>query len=408
MINSCYLITLVFKTLIFMRGIKVRETLQQHEAALAELAEDTLPIYTILIPLYREVEVLPQMINAMRQMDYPRSKLDIKIVMEADDTATIEAAKAMQPEGCFEMILVPPSEPRTKPKACNYALRFARGEYVTIYDAEDLPDPQQLKRVVRRFRNAPADTVCVQCRLNYYNRDRNLLTKLFAIEYAAWFDYMLVGLEALKLPIPLGGTSNHIARQRLLELGEWDPYNVTEDADLGIRMAVAKYRTLTLDSLTLEEAPVGIWAWIKQRSRWVKGYLQTWLVHMRSPFRLYQQLGARGFWGFQLFIGGPCFVFLSTPILLTISLLWHFGLFDLKHPYLPLAMVTSLLVFGYGLVMHLAFALRVLRDTGWKQMHSALLMFPFYWLLHSLASFRGLYQLITRPHYWDKTTHGVK
>jgi cellulose synthase/poly-beta-1,6-N-acetylglucosamine synthase-like glycosyltransferase len=278
---------------------------------------------------------------------------------------------------------------------------------VTIYDAEDLPDPQQLRRVVARFRAEPEDVVCVQCRLNYYNRDRNLLTRLFSIEYASWFDFMLPGLEALKLPIPLGGTSNHIARERLMQLGEWDPYNVTEDADLGVRLAVAKYRTLTSYSLTMEEAPSSLWAWMKQRSRWVKGYMQTWLVHMRRPVKLYQKLGSRGFWGFQLFIGGPCFVFLSSPILLSVSLLWGLGLIHPHHPLMPTAIISSLMVLGYGVVMHYVFARKVVQESSWPKMHAAMVVFPFYWILHSLASFRGLWQLITRPHYWDKTEHGV-
>ncbi len=402
--NALYLATLGFKTLIFVRGMQSFSD----SSVDSDISDKDLPIYTILIPLYREVNVLPQMIQAMRQMDYPKQKLDIKLVLEADDEMTIAAAKKMQPEGMFEMILVPPSEPRTKPKACNYALRFVRGEFVTIYDAEDLPDPQQLRKVVARFRTAPADTVCVQCRLNYYNRDRNLLTRLFSIEYAAWFNYMLLGLESYHLPIPLGGTSNHIAREKLMRLGEWDPYNVTEDADLGVRLAVAKYRTLTCDSLTLEEAPASLWAWMKQRSRWVKGYMQTWLVHMRRPVKLYQKLGMRGFWGFQLFIGGPCFVFLSSPILLSVSLLWGIGAINPQHPLMPVAMISSLMVLGYGVVMHFAFARKVVQDNHWQQMRKAICTFPFYWILHSLASFRGLWQLITRPHYWDKTDHGVR
>ena len=403
--NLLYLATLGFKTMIFVQGMKDKETLWQEPEI--KIPDKDLSVYTVLIPLYREVNVLPQMIEAMRKMDYPKQKLDIKLVLEADDALTIAAAKKMQPEGMFEIILVPPSQPRTKPKACNYALRFARGEFVTIYDAEDLPDPQQLRRVVARFRAEPEDVVCVQCRLNYYNRDRNLLTRLFSIEYASWFDFMLPGLEALKLPIPLGGTSNHIARERLMQLGEWDPYNVTEDADLGVRLAVAKYRTLTSYSLTMEEAPSSLWAWMKQRSRWVKGYMQTWLVHMRRPVKLYQKLGSRGFWGFQLFIGGPCFVFLSSPILLSVSLLWGLGLIHPHHPLMPTAIISSLMVLGYGVVMHYVFARKVVQESSWPKMHAAMVVFPFYWILHSLASFRGLWQLITRPHYWDKTEHGV-
>lgn len=400
------LLTLSFKTWMFVRGRKVRDALwnaSRHHP----LEANDYPVYTILVPLYREVESLPQITAAIAALDYPPDKLDVKLVVEADDAETLNAAKALKPSGAFEIIAVPPSLPRTKPKACNYALRFARGEYLTIYDAEDKPDPEQLKRVLQRFRTAAADVVCVQCRLNYYNRNHNLLTRLFSLEYTAWFDYMLPALESLDLPIPLGGTSNHIALKRLLELGEWDPYNVTEDADLGIRMAVAKYRTLTLESLTAEEAPITLNAWLTQRSRWIKGYMQTWLVHMRNPASLYRQLGRRAFWGFQFFVGGPCLVFITTPFLLLLAAYWAVIGFSFTHPLLPLIAPLSAFTFVYGAVMHLGIAIQMLKDAGWKNMRLAICAFPFYWILHSLASFKGLWQLITRPHYWEKTTHGL-
>ena len=398
------LFTLTFKSILFVRGMHYRNELQQAESA--PINDTDCPIYTILVPLYREVESLPQIINAISALDYPVHQLDVKLVIEADDAETLAAAKALKPSGIFEIIEVPPSLPRTKPKACNYALRFARGEYLTIYDAEDKPDPQQLRRVLQRFRDAPSDVVCVQCRLNYYNRGHNLLTQLFSIEYASWFDFILPGLESFSLPIPLGGTSNHIALARLMELGEWDPYNVTEDADLGIRMAAAKYRTLTLDSLTMEEAPITLGMWMRQRSRWVKGYMQTWLVHMRRPIQLYRQLGGRAFWGFQFFIGGPCLVFLATPFLFLVSGYSAFIGFPFHHPLLPFASAVSLSAFCYGVLVHLAFACHLARSTDWVLKPSAIALFPFYWLLHSLASFKALWQLITRPHYWEKTDHG--
>jgi cellulose synthase/poly-beta-1,6-N-acetylglucosamine synthase-like glycosyltransferase len=407
LLNIFCLSTLCFKLLLFLSGAVALKEQRDKKIALtaAPAKEQSLPIYTILLPLYDEAQSLPKLIRNLCEIDYPAEKLDIKLILEADDHRTIEAAKALKPDARFEFILVPSSQPRTKPKACNYALQFARGEYVTIYDAEDQPDPQQLKRVVTAFREGGDKLVCIQCRLNYYNRDHNLLTSLFAIEYAAWFDFMLPGLDRLKLPIPLGGTSNHIHHKRLRELGEWDPFNVTEDADLGIRMAAAGYHTRTLDSETLEEAPIELWSWIKQRSRWVKGYMQTWLVHMRHPVELWRRLGAKSFFGFQLFIGGPCVVFLSTPILLISSAIWYWH-YAHDFPFVAMLIpVISLFSLAFSLVLHLAFALAVVRKRGWKGSSAAIYIFPFYWILHSLASIRALWQLMTRPHYWDKTTH---
>lgn len=407
LMNLFCLGTLIFKSLLFFKGLRYRRQVWRNAEAGAEIPDSELPVYTILIPMYDEVNSLPQLLEAIRAIDYPCSRLDVKLVLEADDTPTLEAARALRPEGLFEIITVPPSQPRTKPKACNYALHFARGEFVTIYDAEDRPDPQQLRKVVRLFRNSDDKLVCVQCRLNYYNRKQSLLTGMFAIEYAAWFDYLLPGLDKLKLPIPLGGTSNHINLQRLRELGEWDPYNVTEDADLGIRMAFARYRTATLNSETLEEAPATLWAWMKQRSRWIKGYMQTWLVHMRHPARLFRRLGRDGFWGFQFFIGGPCLVFLSTPLLIVASIYWFHFSAEMHHPALRAALPFSMLTLTYALLLHFVVALEVIRSRAWLKMTPAVCCFPFYWILHSLASFRALWQLLTRPHYWDKTAHGA-
>ncbi len=405
--NMFHLFTLGFKSALFVIGQHSRFPLwYQHESAPA-IADEELPTYSILVPIYKEAASLPHLIAALRALDYPKHKLDIKLIIEEDDAETFVAAKELRPEGMFEILRVPYSEPRTKPKACNYALRFARGDIITIYDAEDRPAPQQLREVAHRFLYGGDDLVCVQCRLNYYNRPQNLLTRLFSIEYAAWFDFMIPGLDAMKLPIPLGGTSNHIYRQKLLELGEWDPFNVTEDADLGIRLASLRYRTEVLRSQTLEEAPASLWPWIKQRSRWIKGYMQTWLVHMRRPIWLWKKLGWRGFMSFQLFIGGPCMVFLSTPILLGFSALWLLYPPPWQGHLSTLILPLSLAMLLYGVALHLLFAVYTVHSRKWPNMGFAILCFPFYWLLHSVASFRALSQLITRPHYWEKTEHGL-
>ena len=230
--------------------------------------------------------MLPQLAQALRNLDYPLGKLDIKIVLEAGDRETIEAARTLGLEGVFEIIVVPPSQPQTKPKACNFALRFARGEYLVVYDAEDRPEPDQLRKVVATFRRSPPNTACLQCRLNYYNVDENWLTRMFTLDYTLWFDQVLPGLERLGMPIPLGGTSNHFRTDVLRELHAWDPFNVTEDADLGIRIGQKGYRVGVVNSTTFEEASCRVGQWIRQRSRWMKGYMQTLLVHTRRPLHL--------------------------------------------------------------------------------------------------------------------------
>lgn len=374
--------------------------------AYAAIADEDLPVYTVLVPLYREQEGIARLLASIAALDYPKHKLDVKLVTEADDEPTIAAIIAQRPPAYCEIIRVPPSLPRTKPKACNYAMAFARGEYVVIFDAEDQPEPLQLRKAVAAFAAAPPDVACFQARLNYYNAPENLLSKLFALEYAGLFDFMLPGLQALGIPIPLGGTSNHIRSQVLREVGEWDPYNVTEDADLGMRLALHGYRTRMLDSITLEEAPLKLRAWHHQRGRWIKGYMQTWLVYMRRPAHLHRTLGPIGFWGFQFFIGGPCLVFLLSPLLWVLCLAWALGFIPamLLPPALSYMCVA---LFVFGTASHLWFALQATRHWQWKRMLPAIAAYPFYWFLHSFASFRALRQLITHPHYWDKTTHGV-
>lgn len=250
------------------------------------------------MPLYREANVLPTLVDALKRLEYPPDRLDVKLLLEEDDEDTIRAAKSAALPNYIELVLVPASQPRTKPKACNYGLARARGEYVVIYDAEDIPEPDQLLKAVAVLRSSPAEVVCVQAKLSYYNAFQNVLTKWFTVEYATWFDLMLPGLFAARMPIPLGGTSNHFKTAVLQSMGAWDPFNVTEDADLGIRLYKAGYRTVIMNSTTYEEANADLVNWIRQRSRWIKGYIQTSLVHLRSPRALKKRWVGAASWVF--------------------------------------------------------------------------------------------------------------
>ena len=248
--------------------------------------------------MFREGEVLPQLAQALRELDYPLGKLDIKIVLEAEDTETIEAARKLGLEGVFEVIRVPPSQPQTKPKACNFALRF-RARRISSSSTTPRTSRSQIScaRWSATFRRAPPEVACLQCRLNYYNADENWLSRMFTLDYSLWFDLMLPGLERLNIPIPLGGTSNHFKIEVLRELHAWDPFNVTEDADLGIRLYEKGYRVAIVDSTTYEEASCHVRNWVRQRSRWLKGYMQTLLVHTRRPLQLMRALPAS--WDFS-------------------------------------------------------------------------------------------------------------
>ncbi len=377
-------------------------------AELAALDDADLPVYTILVPLYREASVLPILLHGLQRLDYPLAKLDVKLLLEGDDTETLEAVAATSLPACVHPVVVPAALPRGKPKACNYGLIHARGEYVVIYDAEDVPDPDQLKKVVVGFRKAGPEVVCLQAKLNYYNSGQNVLTNWFTSEYSMWFDLFLPGLDASGAPVPLGGTSNHFAAQHLREVGAWDPYNVTEDADLGIRLFRRGWRAAVIDSTTLEEANSQVYNWIRQRSRWVKGYIQTYLVHMRHPLQLWRALGPKAFFSFTMVVGGTPFGFLVNPIFWSLTALWflaHAGFIRSLYPapvfYLGMA---SLLVGNIAFILlNVAGCLR----RGYYGMVKYALVSPLYWALMSVAAWKGFLQLFTNPFYWEKTVHGL-
>lgn len=408
--NLFYLMALAFKLQLYAQGMHGARTMQKLEEKLkleaVSMPADDLPVYSILVPLYGEsFAVMSRLISALHALDYPKEKLDIKLITEADDTTTIDALLQLRPPETMEIIRVPASLPRTKPKACNVALGTVRGEFLVIYDAEDAPQPDQLRKAVALFRSERGDLACVQSPLNYYNRSENLLTKLFALEYSSLFRILLPALEHMKLPIPLGGTSNHLRVEALNQCGGWDAFNVTEDADLGIRLAYFGYRTRILPSLTLEEAPITLGAWMKQRTRWIKGYIQTWLVYMRDPKALKQRLGLRAYYGFQFFVGAPALTFLLAPILWGVFLVAPLGILPTRlSPYLLTLCMVS---FVGGVVINWVYARAVLRLEKWDRMNTASAIFPFYWILHSFACARALWQLARSPHYWEKTTHGV-
>lgn len=371
--------------------------------------EADLPTYTILAPLYREAHMLPSLVHALRRLDWPAAKLDIKLILEAADRETVAAARALSLPGNVEIVVVPDVSPRTKPKALNYALPLSRGEYLVIYDAEDRPEPGQLRRAFDAFAAGPPNLATVQARLNIYNADDNWLTRQFTLEYSALFDGLLPTLDRLNLPIPLGGTSNHFRVSALKWLMAWDPFNVTEDADLGTRLARAGYRCQVIASTTYEEAPRRFGSWVCQRTRWLKGFVQTWLVHMRKPSALWRELGPRGFLAFQVMVGGTVLSALVHPwfyALLGYALFGGGGFLARPESLVGLPFWTIAwfdLVTGYAAAMALAFL--AARRRGLGRLSWEILLMPVYWLLISAAAYRALWQYMTAPFKWEKTEH---
>ncbi len=375
-----------------------------------EPPDDALPVYTIIAALYREADSVDGLLAAIERLDYPREKLDVILAVEADDHETCAAIAAHRCQIPLTLIPVPPMGPRTKPKALNVALPFARGSFTVIYDAEDRPEADQLHAALRAFRAGGERLACVQARLCIDNTADGWLARYFTAEYAGQFDAFLPGIAALRLPVPLGGSSNHFHTASLREVGAWDAYNVTEDADLGMRLSRFGYRVGVIRSTTYEEAPARLGPWLRQRTRWFKGWLQTWLVHMREPRRLLSDLGLAGFLGFQLIVGGNALAALVHPLFiagLVYSLasgtpMWR-G--DSVAVTVLAGLFGTTIVIGYltsAFLGWLGLMRRGLMGSAW-----VLLLTPLHWLLLSLAAWRGLYQLIVKPYLWEKTEHGL-
>ena len=376
----------------------------------ARIADRRLPVYTIIVALYREAAAVEDLVAALRSLDYPAEKLDVKLVVEADDIETGLALLRLELGPPFEIVTAPAAGPRTKPKALNAALALARGSFTAVYDAEDRPDPDQLRRALDAFLGTDEDLACVQASLTIDNTDDSWLARLFTAEYAAQFDLFLPGLAALELPLPLGGSSNHFRTAALRKVGAWDPYNVTEDADLGMRLARLGYRSTIVRSSTYEEAPSRCGPWLRQRTRWFKGWLQTWLVHMRSPRRLFADLGFSGFVSFQLVVGGSVLAALIHPLVLAGFLYSYFAGLPFFGHNGPL--VTTLAwVYGAALIAgyltSIILGLRGLKRRGLMRAAWWLMAVPLHWLLLSAAAWRALYQLMRDPQRWEKTEHGL-
>jgi hypothetical protein len=406
--NFFFLASVLYKFVISIFGSFREEKVFISDQEIENIDEKTLPIYTVLVPVYKECKVIEKLIKAFKNLDYPQSKLNILFLFEEDDKSTLKKAKKEDPPDNWQFIIVPTSSPKTKPKACNYGLKHAAGKYLTIYDAEDIPEADQLKKAHLAFEKSGENFICFQAALNYFNKDENLLTKLFTIEYSYWFDYILPGLDLLKLPIPLGGTSNHFKTDKLRELGGWDPFNVTEDADLGIRANARGYRVGILNSTTFEEANNNFLNWIRQRSRWLKGYMQTFLVHNRHPIKFIKEVGFKGWLTLQIFIGGTVITHLVAPFFWFLFLLWLISGFtafsELFNNTLIYISLLNLL-FGNFLGIYLS-TIAVFKRKYYDIIYYSLLD-PFYNILKSIAAWKAFGQLFIKPFYWEKTEHGL-
>lgn len=409
-LSGIYFLDVVFNISVVLKSLHFPPEIKIPETDIAALKNDELPTYTILCPLYREAEVLPNFLESIAKLDWPKNKLDVILLLEEDDKETVEEISRQKLPWYVRVLVTPDSEPKTKPKACNYGLAHAKGEYLVIYDAEDRPDPDQLKKAFLGFKKSNKKVVCLQAKLNYFNPHQNLLTRFFTAEYSLWFDVMLPGLQSINTVIPLGGTSNHFKTETLKTLEGWDPFNVTEDCDLGVRIFKKGWSTAIIDSLTLEEANSNWGNWIRQRSRWLKGYMQTYLVHMRNPFSFIAKNGWHSFI-FQLIIGARISFMLINPFL-WLTTISYFAAYAYVGPAIEEVFpsiifyiaVFSLLVGNFSYIYN--YMIGAMKRENYSLIKFVFLI-PIYWLVASYAAAVAAYQLIVKPHYWEKTIHGL-
>ncbi|WEK51788.1 MAG: glycosyltransferase family 2 protein [Candidatus Kaistia colombiensis] len=403
-------IGILFLALIMLRLLAISVALERSFRPSPPLDADRarLPVYSLLVPLYDEAHMVADLARALGRLDWPKERLDIKFIVEERDRATRRALERLGLGPPFEILIVPDRAPRTKPKALDFALPLARGRFVTVYDAEDRPDPGQLLEAYLAFEAGDDRLACIQAPLLVDNDDVNGLTALYAMEYSMQFDGVLPTLVALDMPLPLGGTSNHFRIEALRAVGGWDPYNVTEDADLGIRFARCGYRSGTITRPTYEEAPRTTRLWLKQRTRWLKGWMQTFLVHMRHPIRLWRAIGSRRTLGFLLTGFGtvvaaaihPVYIASALALVIDPTVIWRVG-----SPLAAAVIFLNVFNFVAGYVAFALLSRATLRLRHKKRQPGVLPFLPGYWLLLSLACYRALFQLIIAPHLWEKTQH---
>ena len=395
----------LFAVLITIRATLV--ILQLGFSAASELSPDPLrdadlPVYSVMVPLYKEAASVGRLVQDMKAFDYPREKLEVLFLVEAEDTATIAALRQEDLPAHWPVLVLPDGAPRTKPRALNVALQRLTGDFATIYDAEDTPHPRQLRAAIGAFRKHGARLGCVQAALQAYNADESWLAAQWALEYEVQFGLILPALAKASLPIALGGTSNHFRVSALKTAGGWDAWNVTEDADLGLRLARLGYDIKTINLPTMEEAPERLKVWVPQRSRWIKGYMQSLGVLLRHPVRAARQMGVRAFVMSQIMLCGAVLsAFVHGPVMLAC-------LAFLFVPGLTLAPYSAvLLIAGMAVCALSAFAAPGRRGVFSHKRLLLVLSMPLYLPLLSLAAYRAAFELVKTPYSWSKTPHAL-
>jgi cellulose synthase/poly-beta-1,6-N-acetylglucosamine synthase-like glycosyltransferase len=387
--------------LISAAGLRTPDARRRARRTSPAIPDDELPSYTVLVPAYHEEQVIGGLVNCLGKLDYPAHLLEVLILVERRDMATKEAIRAAQPASFVRVVEIPPGTPQTKPRSCNAGLMLAKGELLVIYDAEDRPEPGQLRVAAARFKAGGERLACVQAKLMVHNGGASFVARQFALEYCLRYELTLPGLARLGLPVPLGGTSNHFRTDVLRRLGGWDAWNVTEDADLGMRTRALGYEVDVIDSVTWGEAPTQLRPWVRQRTRWFKGFMLTHLVHTRRPLHTWRSFRPSGMLTLLLLLAGTPMLFLTQSLLVAVSATGYQGPFHLELPIQFPELILQIAM----LTVYAGLAVTAARRRGLASSVFAPLV-PVYWLMYWWAAWRALYQLVRSPFVWEKTPHG--
>ncbi len=357
-----------------------------------------LPFYSILVPVLDEPGMMQQIATSLAHINYPYQRLEILILLETRDQATMASAMNINWGAHIHLVAVPSGKPNTKARACNYGLSIARGEFVVIFDAEDKPHSDQLRTAAAIFATRDASLVCLQAPLQIHLAHNKWLQNQFALEYKILFSLALQVLSNLNMVMPLGGSSNHFHTESLRKVGGWDAFNLTEDAELSMRLAKNGFRTQMLSPPTIENAPHSLSVWFNQRTRWLTGHIQTWCIHMRHPRDTLNLIGWRNFLAFNAIILGRLFSGLLHASYLIYLLVALPDLVGSQATFtIYLATPIPIILFSVGIIYSPA--------TTWPHKIWLSLTQPFYWALTSLALLNACWRILTSRLDWLKTSH---
>ncbi len=359
--------------------------------------------FTILLPARHEERVYRETIEKIYDLNYPKELMQIIAICREDDLDTIAEARAIidvlgDPN---VQLLIFNDEPVNKPHGLNLGLQIARGDVVTIFDAEDEPHLDILNIINTTILNEDVDAV--QSGVQLMNHNTKWFCFLNVLEYFFWFKSSMHFFARIGM-IPLGGNTVFVRRELLEYLGGWDENCLTEDAELGIRLSLAHARMRIIyddDYVTREETPHTITEFVRQRTRWNQGFLQ---ILFKGEWLKLEKLSQRLLAFYVLILPEvQAFFAILIPVSIVMFFLIKFPLWLAMFTFLPLyCLILAVFIDLAGLREFLKAHRRKWR---WREaIITVLAFFPYQWIL-SIGALRAVYRYMRGVSNWEKTVH---